>query len=159
MGFDSIPQLAGEFNFSPKKALGLLMWGVIAATLIYLAMMLATSIAVGTHHDAYEGGEPWPPAAAISEVMGPAGLVLMVVAVSAGVLTGLNGFFTAASRVLFTLGRANLVSSRLGELNGKQRTPRNAILLVCAVCLVTPWFGRAALTWVVVATGYLVAVS
>ena len=90
-----------------------------------------------------------PPAAAINDVMGPAGLVLMVVAVSAGVLTALNGFFTAASRVLFTLGRANLVSSRLGELNGKQRTPRNAIVLVCAVCLVTPWFGRAALTWVV----------
>ena len=38
---------------------------------------------------------------------------------------------------------------RFGELNGKQRTPRHAILLVCAVCLVTPWFGRAALTWVV----------
>ncbi|WP_070432676.1 APC family permease [Corynebacterium sp. HMSC06D04] len=148
VGFDSIPQLAGEFNFSPKKALGLLIWGIFAATLIYLAMMLATSIAVGTHHNAYEG-EAWPPAAAISEVMGPVGLVLMVVAVSAGVLTGLNGFFTAASRVLFTLGRANLVSSRLGELNGKQHAPRNAILLVCAVCLVTPWFGRAALTWVV----------
>ncbi|MGV0328984.1 hypothetical protein ACUY3D_07435 [Corynebacterium guaraldiae] len=53
-----------------------------------------------------------PPVAAISDVMGPTGLVLMVVAVSAGVLTGLNGFFTAASRVLLTLGRANLVSSR-----------------------------------------------
>ena len=90
-----------------------------------------------------------PPAAAINTVVGPAGLVIMVVAVSAGVLTGLNGFFTGASRVLYTLGRANLVSSRLGELNGKERAPRNAILLVCAVCLVTPWFGRAALTWVV----------
>lgn len=90
-----------------------------------------------------------PPVAAISDVMGPKGLVLMVVAVSAGVLTGLNGFFTAASRDLFTLGRANLVSSRLGELNGKERAPRNAILLVCAVCLVTSWFGRVPLTWVV----------
>ena len=90
-----------------------------------------------------------PPAAAINTVVGPAGLVIMVVAVSAGVRTGLNGFFTGASRVLYTLGRANLVSSRLGELNGKERAPRNAILLVCAVCLVTPWFGRAALTWVV----------
>lgn len=148
VGFDSIPQLAGEFNFSPKKVLDLLMWGIIATTLIYLAMMLATSIAGGTNHDAYEG-DPWPPAAAISDVMGSAGLALMLVAVSAGVLTGLNGFFTAASRALFTLGRANLVSSRLGELNGKERAPRNAILLVCAVCLVTPWFGRAALTWVV----------
>lgn len=81
--------------------------------------------------------------------MGPAGLVLMGVAVSAGVLTGLNGFYTAASRVLFTLGRANLVPRRLGELKGQERTPRNAVLLVCAVYLVTPWFGRAALTWVV----------
>ena len=148
VGFDSIPQLAGEFNFSPKKALGLLMWGIVAATLIYLAMMLSTSIAVGTHHEAYEG-DAWPPAAAIREVMGLPGLVLMVVAVSAGVLTGLNGFFTAASRVLFTLGRADLVPHRLGELDSKHHTPRNAILLVCAVCLVTPWFGRAALSWVV----------
>ena len=40
VGFDSIPQLAGEFNFSPKKALGLLLWGISVATLIYLAMML-----------------------------------------------------------------------------------------------------------------------
>lgn len=148
VGFDSIPQLAGEFNFSPRKALGLLLWGISVATLIYIAMMLATSIAVGINHSDFEG-DAWPPAAAISDVMGPAGLVLMVVAVSAGVLTGLNGFFTAASRVLFTLGRANLVPRRLGELKGKGRTPRNAIFLVCAVCLVTPWFGRAALTWVV----------
>src|SRR5699024_6084094 len=42
VGFDSIPQLAGEFNFSARKALGLLMWGIIAATLIYMAMMAAT---------------------------------------------------------------------------------------------------------------------
>lgn len=34
-------------------------------------------------------------------------------------------------------------------LKCKERAPRNAILLVCAVCLVTPWFGRAALTGVV----------
>lgn len=81
--------------------------------------------------------------------MGPPGLMLMVVAVSAGVRTGLNGFFTAASCVLFPLGRANLVSSRLGELSGKERAPRKAILLVYAVCLLTPWFGCAALTWVV----------
>ena len=86
-----MPQLAGERNFSPKKAVGLLMWGIIAATLIYLAMMLATSIAVGTHHDAYEG-EAWPPAAVISEVMGPAGLVLMVVAVSVA-----TGYLVAVS--------------------------------------------------------------
>ena len=55
-------------------------------------------------------------------------MVLMVVAVSAGVLTRLDGFFTAASGELSTLRRANLVSSRLGELKGKEHTPRKATL-------------------------------
>lgn len=57
--------------------------------------------------------------------------MLMVVLVSMVSLTELNGFYTAASPVLFTLGRANLVPRRLGELKGDERTPRNVILLVC----------------------------
>lgn len=44
---------------------------------IYLAMLLATSITVWTHHEAYEG-EELPPAAYISESMGLDGLVHMV---------------------------------------------------------------------------------
>ncbi len=158
VGFDSIPQLAGEFNFSPKKALGLLLWGIFTATFIYIAMMVATSIAVGTRYEAFSG-EGWPPAAAIHDVMGVPGLALMVVAVSAGVLTGLNGFFTAASRVLFTLGRAGLLHGKLGELKKADGTPRNAVVAVCAVCLITPWFGRAALTWIVDMSSVGIAVA
>ena len=91
VGFDSIPQLAGEFNFSARKALRSLLWGIIAATLIYMTMMVATVIAVGTDHVAYEDSA-WPPGEAITEVMGPIGLIFMVVAVTMGVLTGLNVF-------------------------------------------------------------------
>ena len=53
VGFDSIPQLAGDFNFSARKALGLWLWGIIAATLIYMTMMVATVIAIGTDPAAY----------------------------------------------------------------------------------------------------------
>ena len=148
VGFDSIPQLAGEFNFSARKALGLLLWGIIAATLIYMTMMVATVIAVGTDHVAYEDSV-WPPGEAIAEVMGPIGLILMVVAVTMGVLTGLNGFFAASSRVVYSIGHADLVPKALGVLDARYKTPRNAILFVAAICLITPWFGRAALTWIV----------
>ena len=148
VGFDSIPQLAGEFNFSALKALGLLLWGIIAATLIYMTMMVATVIAVGTDHVAYEDSA-WPPGEAIAEVMGPIGLILMVVAVTMGVLTGLNGFFAASSRVVYSLGHADLVPKAFGVLDSRYKTPRNAILFVAAICLITPWFGRAALTWIV----------
>ncbi|MGP5629388.1 APC family permease [Corynebacterium casei] len=148
VGFDSIPQLAGEFNFSARKALGLLLWGILAATLIYMAMMVATVLAVGTDRSGYEDSA-WPPGMAIADVMGPIGLVLMVVAVTMGVLTGLNGFFAASSRVVYSLGNADLIPGIFGQLDVRYKTPRNAILLIAAVCLITPWFGRAALTWVV----------
>lgn len=148
VGFDSIPQLAGEFDFSPRRALKLLMWGIVAATLVYCAMMVSTAIAIGDNTGAYEDSA-WPPAEAISKIMGPFGLVLMAVAVTAGVLTGLNGFFAAASRVLFVLGRSGLGPRALGVLSHKFRTPKNALVCVAALALISPWFGRASLSWVV----------
>lgn len=148
VGFDSVPQLAGEFNFSPRKALGLLIWGVSIATLIYMTMMIATSIAVADGHANY-ADDAWPPAAAISDVMGPVGLILMVIAVSAGVLTGLNGFYTATSRVLFTMGKAQMLPSQVSHIHPKHNTPVIAIVVTALLCLISPWFGRAALNWVV----------
>ena len=148
VGFDSVPQLAGEFNFSPKKAFALLMWGVATATIIYLAMMVAVTVAVADNRDKY-AELPWPTAAAIADMMGSAGLILMVIAVSAGVLTGLNGFFASSSRVLFVMGKAGMIPRKFGELNSNYKTPVTGILFVAAICLITPWFGRSALIWIV----------
>lgn len=148
VGFDSIPQLAGEFNFSAKKALGLLLWGVSAATFIYMAMMVSTVIAVNTDHARFEESA-WPTGEAIADMMGPIGLVMMVVAVTMGVLTGLNGFFAASSRVVYSLGNADLVPTTLGHIDSKYRTPRNAVIFIAVICLLTPFLGRAALSWIV----------
>ncbi|MEO5309412.1 APC family permease [Corynebacterium sp. c3Ub_189] len=148
VGFDSIPQLAGEFNFSPKKAMALLVSGTAAASGIYSLMMITTTIAVGTKHELY-AKFAWPTATAIGDIMGWPGLLLLVLAVSAGVLTGLNGFYTAASRVIFSLGQSKMLPEWLGRLDSKKGTPKNAVLVVMALCLLTPWFGRSALTWIV----------
>ncbi|MDO4916610.1 MAG: APC family permease [Rothia sp. (in: high G+C Gram-positive bacteria)] len=158
VGFDSIPQLAGEFDFNPKKAFSLLMWGVFTATVIYLAMMVAVTIAVGENHDSY-ASDGWPTATAIAHLMGPIGLILMVIAVSMGVLTGLNGFYVSSSRVLLTMGRAHMIPRAFAQLNPKSKTPRNAILFVAALCLLSPWFGRSALLWIVDMTSVGISVA
>lgn len=158
VGFDSIPQLAGEFNFSPNKAFSLLMWGVFVATAVYLAMMVSVTIAVGTSHSAYTD-DAWPTAVAITDVMGPLGLILMVVAVSMGVLTGLNGFYVSASRVLLTMGRARMIPSVFANLDPKHGTPKVAIYFVLALCLVSPWFGRSALSWIVDMTSVGISIA
>lgn len=158
VGFDNVPQLAGEFNFSPKRALGLLLWGVVAATFIYMAMMVSTSIAVGTAHDSY-ANSAWPPADAITDLIGPLGLLLMVVAVSMGVLTGLNGFYVSTSRVLLTMGRMRMLPEPFARLNLRFRTPVVGIIFTTVLCLIAPWFGRAALSWVVDMTSVGITVA
>lgn len=158
VGFDTVPQLAGEFNFSPRKALSLLMWGVAVATFIYAAMSLATAIAVGRDHDTY-ADYAWPPAAAILDVIGPAGMILMVIAVSMGVLTGLNGFYASASRVILTMGRARMLPPGAAHISASTGAPTVAIWATTALCLITPWFGRAALSWVVDMTSVGITVA
>lgn len=158
VGFDTVPQLAGEFNFSARKALSLLMWGVAVATFIYLAMSLATAIAVGNDHDTY-ADYAWPPAAAILDVIGPLGMILMVIAVSMGVLTGLNGFYASASRVILTMGRARMLPPQAAYVSASTGAPTVAIWATTALCLISPWFGRAALSWVVDMTSVGITVS
>lgn len=113
-----------------------------------MALMVSTVIAVNTNHADYLDSA-WPTGAAIADMMGPIGLILMLVAVTMGVLTGLNGFFTASSRVVYSLGNADLVPSVLGKLDPKHRTPKNAVVFIAAICLITPFLGRSALSWIV----------
>lgn len=158
VGFDNVPQLAGEFKFSPRKALALLLWGVSAATFIYMAMMVSTSIAVGRSRDDFVDSA-WPPAEALTQLLGPVGLILMVVAVSMGVLTGLNGFFISTSRVLLTMGRMRMLPTAFARLSPRFRTPVAGILATTILCLIAPWFGRAALSWVVDMTSVGIAIA
>lgn len=158
VGFDSVPQLAGEFNFSPRKATGLIVGAVLGATFIYVAMSVSTAFAAGTNWAIYEA-DVWPTATAIASVTGPLGMILMVISVSMGVLTGLNGFYAATSRVLLTMGRASMIPRAFANLHPKWSTPAVAIVFTTALCLITPWFGRAALSWVVDMTSVGITVA
>lgn len=158
VGFDSLPQLAGEFDFSPRKARGLLVTGIVSASLVYVVMSLVSSLSMGNDLDRF-ASEAWPTGSAVSGLVGGFGLVLMVCAVTAGVVTGLNGFTASASRVLYTMGTISMISPRFAAVDAKYRTPKFAIFFVAAVCAISPWFGRAALTWVVDMTSVGIAVA
>ncbi|WP_167457427.1 APC family permease [Corynebacterium gottingense] len=148
VGFDSIPQLAGEFDFQASRVLRLIFLSIGAATAVYILMTFSTAVSVGIDYQLFET-EAWPPAVAISSQMGNSGLALMLIAVTAGVLTGLNGFYAASSRVLFTMSRSRLVPTRFNKVSNTDLIPSTAIYFVAGVCLITPWFGRAALSWIV----------
>lgn len=148
IGFDNIPQTAEEFNFSASKASKLIVWSLIAATVLYVAMILATA-AGAPWQEELEKKSVWMTADVISGALGPIGLILLCVAAFMGIATGLNGFYMSSSRVLLAMGRAQMIPPAFARINKKHGTPSVGIWFVLAICLIAPWFGRNALNWIV----------
>lgn len=160
VGFDSIPQAAEEFDFPPKKALGVMIGSLLIGALLYIAMNTLTAIAfpwsefIGTNPE-------WATGAAVESVMGNLGLILLGSALLSSILAGILGFYMAGSRLLLSMSRAKAIPAWFGKIHPKYNTPSNAIKFILLVSLLAPWFGRQVLKWVVdtasigAAMGYL----
>src|SRR5699024_7915527 len=148
VGFDNVPQAAEEFNFSSKKAFGLIIFALLAAAILYSLMILATAMAepwlglVGEQHI-------WGTGAAIQNILGTTGLVILVIALSMGIFTGLNGFIISSSRLMFAMSRAKVLPAVFSKLHPKYETPYAGIIFTAAIAMSAPWFGREVLLWVV----------
>src|SRR5699024_3229873 len=91
----------------------------------------------------------WGTGAAIGELLGPIGLLILAVALSMGIFTGLNGFIISSSRLLFAMSRAKILLEAFSKLHPKYRTPYIGIIFTSVIAMFAPWFGREALLWVV----------
>ncbi|KHE72722.1 APC family permease [Halobacillus sp. BBL2006] len=152
VGFDNIPQAAEEFTFEPKKAFGLIIWSLLAAGLAYSAMILITASTMPWQDllaQINSNNSVWGTGDAIESYMGRAGVLIIGIAVSMGIFTGLNGFYISSSRLTFAMGRARILPNVFRKLHSKYHTPYVGILFTMAICLIAPWFGRQALLWVV----------
>lgn len=148
VGFDNVPQAAEEFDFPASRAFGLIVMAIAVAALLYSAMVIATAVA--TPWTALVEGQPiWGTADALAGLFGGLGILMLALAVAMGVCTGLNGFFVAASRLLFAMGRAQFLPKAFGKLHTGHGTPHLGIVFTAGVCLIAPWFGREVLLWIV----------
>lgn len=148
IGFDNVPQAAEEFDFPPGKALRLIIFAILAAVLLYATMVAAVALTEPWER-LVSGQSSWGSADAISGLLGGGGMILLAVAVAMGVSTGLNGFYVASSRLMLSMGRAEMIPRAFSRLHPRYKTPYVGVIFVAVVCMVSPWFGRAALLWIV----------
>lgn len=148
VGFDTVPQAAEEFNFPVRKAFMLIIYSLIFAAGLYILMVLATAMAAPWEEIASQG-HIWGTGYVIENLLGPLGLLILVIALSMGILTGLNGFILAGSRLLFAMARAKILPEQFSKLHPKYKTPYIAVIFTVIVSAIAPWFGREALIWVV----------
>lgn len=159
VGFDTIPQAAEEFKFSPAKTKTIMVLAVIFGGLVYVALNTVTAMAIPARYAnwvAYindlpklKGLESLPTFNAAYLLLGNFGLLFLGVAVLAAILSGIVGFYMATSRLLYSLAKEKFIPGWFGELHQEYKTPMNAILFTLAISLVAPFFGRTALGWIV----------
>ena len=147
-GFDSIPQAAEEFDFSPKKALGIMICSIIFGALIYIAMNTVTAV-IFPWNDFISSDPFWATGVAVEQLMGAVGLIILGIALVSAILAGIIGFYMTASRLLLSMSRSKALPEWFGIIHPKYKTPANSIKFVLFMSLVTPWFGRQVLLWVV----------
>lgn len=148
VGFDNVPQAAEEFNFSSKKAFNLIIFAIFFAALLYCLMIVATAM-IKPWEQLVSENQVWGTGAAIQELLGVGGLSILVIAVTMGIFTGLNGFIISSSRLLFAMSRAKILPKAFSKLHPKHKTPYFSLIFTILVAMLAPWFGRAALLWIV----------
>ncbi len=148
VGFDNVPQAAEEFDFPSHKAFRLIVFAILAAATLYSLMIIATSM-IRPWEGVVEENHIWGTGYIVEELLGPLGLAILAVALTMGIFTGLNGFIISSSRLLFAMSRAKIIPEGFSKLHPKYKTPYWGIIFAVIVAMLSPWFGREALMWVV----------
>ncbi len=156
VGFDVIPQSAGEMNVPLKKIPSILILSICAAAAWYMLMIFATCFSAPT--DIRVNGVI-PVADSMAYAFGsPIWGKICIIGAVCGILTSWNGFLYGGARVLYALAHAKMLPAGLGKLHPKHNTPSNAVLLCGFLSTLSCFLGKGALVWFVDASSFGVVV-
>lgn len=158
VGFESISNSTHEFKFSPRKSIWIMLAALIAGAACYvlLALIAVSDIPAGYENwveyiadiGNLDGLAGLPTFYAAHDTMGKAGLALLGVTVTGGILTGLIGNCIAASRLMYAMTADGILPEWFGRLD-KKGNPQNAINFLMLISLFVPFVGRVAIGWIV----------
>ena len=148
VGFDTIAQASEEMNFDVRKSAKLMIFSIIVGAFIYSLLTLITAM-VGPWETFIVDNANWATGSAVSVIAGDIGLLILGLAILSAILSGLNGFMHASSRLFYAMAKTNALPSSFEVLHPKTQTPTVALLFIAVVSLIAPWIGRAALLWIV----------
>jgi amino acid transporter len=156
VGFDIIPQAAEEINL-PRRDIGsALILSIVMAVAWYGLIVLG----VGLMLDAQSlAAADLATADANARIYGELGGTILLLTGLAGIMTTWNALIVGGSRAIFAMARAEMLPAFLGKIHPRYHTPVNAILLIGALSVISPFFGRPALVWLVNAGGLGIVVA
>jgi amino acid transporter len=157
VGFDVIPQAAEEIDLPHREIGRVLVISVIMAVAWYALIVLGVSLSLDS--ESLGRADLATADAAVATWGSSWAGKLVVVSGIAGILTSWNAFLVGGSRAIYALAHAGMLPRFLGRLHPRFNTPANAIVLVGALAMFSPLFGRQTLIWLVDAGGLGIVVA
>ena len=157
VGFEVTSFDTAHFKFPMKKSKKIVVISIVVAAIAYAAMAL---ISVASVPDGFSGWQEYigsldeqrglasvPTFFAARSIMGPAGLVIMVITAIAAILTGIIGGYRATTRVLSTMAEDRILSEKFSKTTF-------SILFIMGVAVILSLLGRNTLNWFVDLTSF-----
>lgn len=148
MGYDVIPQAAEEYKFSSKQAYMLMCGSIIISAFVYGGNTFISASFMPwqemiLHQNSWNVG--W----AVEEITGRLGLYILGTGMMCGIFSGINSFYTTASRVFLAMARADALPEWFGKIDDKSSIPGNAVKFILVIALFSPFLGRSVILWIV----------
>ena len=158
-GFDVIPQMMGERSQGASlRAVGSMIVVSIAVAAAFYVLVIISSAMTMPWRELVT--LPMPAAEGFRRAFDSTLLARVVLAAAVlGLVTTWNSVFMFASRVLFTLGRARLISPRFGEAHPRHGSPAVSVLFVGVTSAAAVFLGRGALLPIVNVAGICLAAA
>ena len=150
IGFDVIPQAAEEIKGSLKKIGFYLILSVVMAVLFYGCVILAVGYMLNPDEiNASMQGNGLVTADVMVKAFGKKALGnVVIIGGLCGIVTSWNSFMIGGSRAMYSMADSYMIPKAFAKLHPKYKTPVNALLLIGAISLVSPFAGRQMLVWI-----------
>ncbi|WP_051204747.1 ATP-binding response regulator [Butyrivibrio sp. VCD2006] len=158
VGFESITHSVEEYSFNVKKAFPIIVIALISGVIAYSLLVLIAASALPKEYSYWKyyikdlenlsGVKGLPTFNAVKTYMGDKGLVILGIAAVCGIMTGLVGNLIAASRLVYSMAKDNMIGSRFTRIN-EQGVPANVIFVLVLISIPIPLFGRTAIGWII----------
>lgn len=151
-GFDVIPQAAEEINVPLKKLGKMMILSIIMAVSFYVLVVLAVGYVMnaGQIKTLTSSATGLVTADAMGVAFNNANMAkVLIIGGLCGIVTSWNSFLIGGSRALYSMSVSYMLPRKFAVLHKKYNTPVNSLLLIGALSVISPFFGRSMLVWIV----------
>lgn len=151
-GFDVIPQAAEEINVPLKKLGKMMILSIIMAVSFYVLVVLAVGYVMNAEQikTSMLSATGLVTADAMGVAFNNANMAkVLIIGGLCGIVTSWNSFLIGGSRALYSMSVSYMLPRKFAVLHKKYNTPVNSLLLIGALSVISSFFGRSMLVWIV----------